>query len=440
MFITRDLTINVQGNVSTLSEPLYLFQNDRNIDVYFSIINFKFDFTTATQQEVNLVTSTFAKYSTIRVLKPNGEKFISDKMSVVDEKVLLTITEDFIDEVQEIGVYQLQISLYDDQTGKVTIPPIEFEVLRPIFYEDFIEEIVMGQIDITKIGMSRIGNDVEATILELTNRYGANVMELTKSGLSVWYYGDVISAERMNKINENIDEIWELLDNIQMSTATDASHVTYNNKYPTVKDALDYLMYEPIKISDFGMKYGSSSTTYYNTITLEMGRRINGCVLSWSCNNANVISQKINNIAIDNTQRTYSYTDIIENDITFTIEATDEKGGTDYKNIKVVFQNRVYWGVGTKPISYNNLFFKNLSYGLSDRKNKTFTVAPTEEQYIYYAIPTRMGECAFSVGGFEGGFEKVGTADIVNGYNYEENYTIYKSVNANLGNTTVVVS
>ena len=163
MFIKKELQITVEGNTAKLDQPLYLFQNDRFIDIYFSIVNFKFDFIRGIQTEENLVVSSNASYATIRVLKPNGQKVISeDLIPITDDnnKVLLTIKEDFMDEVDEIGVYKLQISLWDNnegnEQGKVTLPYIEFEVLEPIFPEDFVANYVTGQVDITKIGMSRI--------------------------------------------------------------------------------------------------------------------------------------------------------------------------------------------------------------------------------------------------------------------------------------------
>ena len=41
--------------------------------------------------------------------------------------------EMFIDEITEIGTHIVQIQLWDTDNGRVTIPPIQFEVLTPIF-------------------------------------------------------------------------------------------------------------------------------------------------------------------------------------------------------------------------------------------------------------------------------------------------------------------
>lgn len=131
--ITKELVITIDGNVATLDEKMYIYQNDRNIDVTFTITDSKFKFN---EYNGNILIESSAKYAMIKVLKPNGQKFISDKMSIVDDKVVLTITESFTDECSECGVHKLQIQLYDGDSGRVTIPPIEFEVLEPIFHDD----------------------------------------------------------------------------------------------------------------------------------------------------------------------------------------------------------------------------------------------------------------------------------------------------------------
>ena len=81
-----------------------------------------------------------------------------------------------------------------------------------------------------------------------------------------------------------------------------------------------------------------------------------------------------------------------------------------------------------------------LTKTLQASKAKTFTVNAGTGKHIYYIIPTRYGTPVFKVGGFEGGFAKLGTVNFTNASNYAENYDVYKSSNDNLGNTTVVVS
>ena len=68
-----------------------------------------------------------------RILKPNGTTFSSEKLAIIDNKVVLTIKQDFIDEITEVGTHLVQIQLWDTDNGRVTLPPINFEVLEPIF-------------------------------------------------------------------------------------------------------------------------------------------------------------------------------------------------------------------------------------------------------------------------------------------------------------------
>lgn len=138
MLITKEVTVTVEGNSASLNEKIYLYQNDKNIDILFTIVDPKFKFN---ENNGNILTESSASYSTIKVLKPNGEKFISDKLPIQNNKIILTITEGFIDQIEEIGQHKLQIQLWDSSNGRVTIPPIEFTVLSPIFEDDNIVSV-----------------------------------------------------------------------------------------------------------------------------------------------------------------------------------------------------------------------------------------------------------------------------------------------------------
>ncbi len=132
-------TITIDGNKATLNEPLYIYQGDRYIDVYFTIVDNKFKF--LSPDSANVLIDSSAQYSTIKILKPNGEKIITEKQEIdkVNNQVIFTINKEFADAVDEIGVCKLQIQLWSevsDNQGRVTIPYIEFEVLEPIFEDD----------------------------------------------------------------------------------------------------------------------------------------------------------------------------------------------------------------------------------------------------------------------------------------------------------------
>ena len=134
--IRKDLTITIDGNKASVDEPLYMYQGDRNIDIYFTIIDSKFRFS---EPNSNILVDSTAKHYTIKVLKPNGAKIKTNQKALDDNKIVFTINQEFADEATEIGKYKLQIQLWSinaDNQGRVTIPPIEFEVLEPIFEDN----------------------------------------------------------------------------------------------------------------------------------------------------------------------------------------------------------------------------------------------------------------------------------------------------------------
>lgn len=123
---------------------------------------------------------------------------------------------------------------------------------------------------------------------------------------------------------------------------------------------------------------------------------------------------------------------------TFTaIIETLERTITKKKN--VYFVSAIYYGVH-HTTSYEegmlNEFEKVLTYG----KAMIAKFTPSEVQYLYFAVPSDLGDCTFTVNGFEGGFIKTSTIAYSNELNRVCNYDIYRSTYANLGATTVNLS
>lgn len=193
----------------------------------------------------------------------------------------------------------------------------------------------------------------------------------------------------------------------------------------------DEFEYVPIAITSF--------TNNKNTV--EMGTKITDVILNWALNK-DPKTMTINDESITPlTARTKTYSgQNITTNKTYTLKVTDEKDATATKTTSITFVNGVYWGAKAAPSgAYGSAFILGLTKGLQGSKGKTFTVDAAAGQHIFYALPTRYGACTFNVGGFDGGFTKVSTIEFTNASGYKENYDIYKSVNAGLGNTTVTV-
>ena len=429
MLIQKNVKITIRDNEATLDEGLYFYRNDRNINVLFEIYNFNFDFLDGESNGVNYVSVIDPSYSTIKIIKPNGEQLVVPKCPINNNLVHFYISSDLIDEVNEVGIYQLQITLHgkqmfsEEEDSRITIPPVTFEVIEPIFIDDteYGETTVKGETDgdinITKISDCNVHNE---HLSRQEIKEGTNLYE--------WMKGDWITDSRLNSIHDNILKLYK------KTEETDASTIIFGlNGLETVQDALVSLLTPALTINSFGINISTF---------MEIGISVNFCNLTWSYNKNTIVEQKlsdgINTINLDVALRTYRYATPFNTNKTFTISAYDGRE-TKTRSISVRFCNRVFWGIGRIPTEYNKAFLDGLNYDLSESRNKTITVQPTSNQYIFYSVPSRYGECVFSVSGFIGGFEKVATISYTNQYNHTENYDIYKSDNPNLGNTTVVI-
>ena len=120
--ITKNVNIKITDDRAVLSEKIIMYQDDKGIDIYFTIsgFNYKFNKDNLTGVAVDG-----------RLQKPSGEIITVKNMSISGtNKIKFTIDDTMTDELVEIGTHKLQISLDDDatKTNRVTMPSITFEV------------------------------------------------------------------------------------------------------------------------------------------------------------------------------------------------------------------------------------------------------------------------------------------------------------------------
>lgn len=217
--------------------------------------------------------------------------------------------------------------------------------------------------------------------------------------------------------------------------ATTADGVSYGED--TVKGALDDLFG---RVNDLAYVEMQITAFTNNVNTVEMGSTVNTVVLNWDYNKTPA-ALTLDGSAIDAELKTKTIENAgITADKTYTLKATDERDAVATKTTKITFLNGVYWGTAEDAATFDSAFILALTKGLQAAKTKTFTVNAAAGKHIYYAIPTRYGTPAFKVGGFDGGFAKAGTIQFANASGYTESYDVWKSDNAGLGSTTVVVS
>lgn len=233
----------------------------------------------------------------------------------------------------------------------------------------------------------------------------------------------VLTTDGLTRFKGKCDEAY------LQKNKTGADAITFRDG--TVQDALDELLYEPVKI-----------TSFTNTVnTVENGATVDDVTLNWSIDGSPT-SIKLDDVAQDLKATSKALTKLgLTANKSWTLVATDGKT-TSTKTTGVYFKNKRYWGVG-KPANADaitNEFILGLSGSeLADNFQKTFTVTAEDGNYIFFAIPESWGTPRFFVGGFEGGFSLVKTFDFTNASGATVSYNVYQSGNANLGDTTVNV-
>ena len=374
--------LEVNGFKAKVSNKLKFYKGDK-LNLSFSISN-------------TLISEINSK-EVINGILPIDSDNIKAFMLIKDKEIAGTIIKNnniifkFSPEHQEIGINQFQIvitELQEDGSKEILhTPPFVIEIAEPIGTFEEPEENI-AKVDYAIVGKSVVGSD-KTTYININSRYQ----------MTVWETGDVITAAKLNNI-ENA-----LLEHAKM---------------------LDELLYKAITITSFNISKSIA----------ELGEIVANLKLTWSYSKDPVL-QKLDNNILENNIREY----IIDSDIvtnrTFRLEVNDGKI-TVNKTVAINFYNGRYYGVSNSE-TYDSAFILSLNKTLTNSRACNFTVDCGIGQYIFFAIPTRFGTPAFSVGGFEGGFSLVNTLYYTNSFGYTESYDIYRSDYSGLGNTTVVV-
>lgn len=237
------------------------------------------------------------------------------------------------------------------------------------------------------------------------------------------------SVEQNNKaieeLKKSVDEDLEELSKNILVENIEYRHPEYS-QIANVKDVLDKLLYNDLVINF------STNQPLIN----EKGATLSNVTFEWSYNR-NVNTQSIDGVTIHKDSRIYKYPTPISSNKNVTLKVNDSV--KDFSKIlSFKFMNGIYYGVSNSS-TYNSELILGFTKELAESRSKTFTVNAGSDQYIFYCIPESYGTPMFSVGGFDGGFKKVATINFTNSLGYAEYYTVWRSENTNLGQTTVTV-
>jgi len=182
IFATVNLTI--KEDESVCDENITLYRGDRNVQVRFVLVNNIF----------KVVNQTYAQ---MIIIRPSKESLFTQTERIANDTVVLTITEEMIDELEEVGSYVFQIRLYDDtMTSRITLPPCNAGL--------YVGEPIAIEGD-TRINDARIN----FAAVKYSDETSDTFDEEGNYNITEWLSGDIISDVRMNKIENALYSINE---------------------------------------------------------------------------------------------------------------------------------------------------------------------------------------------------------------------------------------
>lgn len=207
--IYKQCVLTIANNTAILDEDVYLYRLDKNVELYFTIVNNKYKFDKSDLN--NIISMTNASYFQMRLYKNEEVKYTFAIQPTDEGKAKLTITDDLIDEPIEVGDYDFQISLLDaDKSSMISMPIArqQLHVCEPL-------------VDITnEAGSAVLGLSQLDTTGEIVDAFDENGNYIRK----VHVNGEIISAELFNK--------WETA----LETNTKNISLVKNNQINLIED------------------------------------------------------------------------------------------------------------------------------------------------------------------------------------------------------------
>ena len=187
--IYKKCVMTIDKNKATLDEDIYLYRLDKNIELYFTIVNNKYRFNKGDMNNIILITN--ASFFQVRLYKNAEIKYTFAIQPTDGGQAILTITDDLIDDPIEVGDYDFQISLLDEEkTSMISMPIVskQLHVCEPLVSDD----ATMGK---AILGLSKLATGEIKNAFDSDGNY---VREIHKDG-------DILSASIINKFEEALD-------------------------------------------------------------------------------------------------------------------------------------------------------------------------------------------------------------------------------------------
>lgn len=225
--IFTERTITVVNDSATINKPLILYRGDKNIELKITIAESQFKF--RNNDASNVIETTDASYAQLVINTPYNSPIFSDVAVTKNGAVIFVITEAMIDEIREVGAYEIQIRLLDDnKQSRASIPPVSnaIEIREPIAIEDG------SAVDSNAVNTARVNRALTTTSapLEAFDSQG-NYIKKT------WGDGDPITDAALNKMEAAIDGVNNKAKNIPTSLSQLTNDANFVNE-SFVNDAI----------------------------------------------------------------------------------------------------------------------------------------------------------------------------------------------------------
>lgn len=348
-----------------------LYRGDKNVDIEFTLKSVDYV----------LTESAFAQ---LILTRPYATSVFSEIFKIGDNKVIVRITGDMIDELNEKESYAIQIRLFDsERVARVTLPPC-YDVIcvrEPIAVEQTDGDEAL--VNLAKVNYA------------LTGRNSEQIGDVFTDGVynkTIWYDGDLITDGRLNKVEDALHFI----------SRTDIEQREQLEKNTSdISTILDIVDTPPTYIKP-------TLSISLNTGTLEHNKATSVTITpNFKQNDAGSVSKYVlykNGTEIFNNATVSAYTDSAtinhNGSISYSATATYDDGpikntllGIPYPNTSIkagsvsasgiirAYALSYYGIINSSTITENDI--SSLSSRLSSSKSYTYTVNLAEQRIVY---------------------------------------------------------
>ena len=246
--IFTERTITVVNDSATINKPLILYRGDKNIELKITIAESQFKFRNTDTS--NVIETTDASYAQLVINTPYGSPIFSDVAATKNGAVIFLISAAMIDEIREVGAYEIQIRLLDDnKQSRASIPPVSnaIEIREPIAIEDG------SAVDSNTVNVAKVNRALTTTSapLEAFDSQG-NYIKKT------WGDGDPITDAALNKMEAGID-------GVNKKVVTKTSQLTNDANY-----ASETFVTNKIAEAQLGMDTGYTGTLVRDNFSVDI--------------------------------------------------------------------------------------------------------------------------------------------------------------------------